>query len=226
MFTRKYLFAFSCLLFASMSGLAQSIPAELTNGKSVNQGRYQGVKGSPYYFEDWSLARITNVGGEFIDSVLVNFNGITQEFEVTDNKIFIELNEHAHKRLEIVDSKTGEEKIFIKSIDKWISPTYNLVHYEGNMVKWVGSFRAKILERKLETPGKTEIIKYVSSSENDYFVVLGEATQFKMKKKRILEALEDYFPRAPDIVKEQKLDIETKEGLIALLDAVDLKPNN
>ena len=214
------------LLLIAIVVNGQTATIEFENGVPIDQKRYEGVKGSPYYFDDWSLARITNIGGDFIDSVLVNYNGITQEFEVTNGTKFIQLNQFSHKRLEVFDKSSGEVKIFIKSIDKWISPTYNLVHYEGHIIKWVGSFRAKILERKLETPGRTEIIKYISESENDYFVIVGESVQFKRKRKKILEALETYFPEAPQIVKSQKLDIESDEGLIALLDAIDLKPEN
>jgi hypothetical protein len=198
----------------------QSSNLELTNSKPLDVDRYKGVKGSPYLFEDWKLAKIMNEDLRFIDDVLVNYNGLTQEFEVTDGTSYIQLDERAHSRIEVWDEHAKEFQVFIKVRSYGAAANYGQMHFSSKSIMWLSTFTAKIEERKIETPGKTELIKNFATRVTNYFVLDNSAIEFRMKKKRILEAL-SVFPEASKITNEMKLNIEKEEDLIKLLNELD-----
>jgi hypothetical protein len=189
---------------------------DLTNSKPLDQDRYEGVRGSPYFFEDWKKAKVLADDLEFIEGVLVNYNGLTQEFEASDGTNYIQLDERTHKRIEVWDEVRNTSVVFINASTYDISSTYAQMFYSGISIMWLGTFKVKIDERKLETPGKTELIRQFNIKKFNYFVFEEKPIEFRMKKKKILEALSG-FPEAPRIVKEKKLNIEEEEGLIKLL---------
>jgi len=189
---------------------------DLTNSKPLDEDRYEGVRGSPYLFEDWKKAKVLGDDQKFIEGVLVNFNGLTQEFEASDGTNYIQLDERTHERIEVWDEEKDAPLVFIKSSTFDISSTYAQMYYGGRSILWLGTFKVKIDERKLETPGKTELIRQFNIKKANYFVIDEKTKEFRMKKKKILQAL-DVFPEASRITSEKKLNIEEEDDLIILL---------
>lgn len=198
---------------------------DLTHSKPLDEDRYEGVRGSPYLFEDWRKAKVLSDDVEFIEGVFVNYNGLTQEFEASDGTNYIQLDEGAHERIEVWDEVRNTPLVFIKASNYDISSTYAQMFYSGKSIMWLGTFKVKIDERKLETPGKTELIRQFNSKKINYFVLDSEVIEFRMKKKKILQALSG-FPEASRITSENKLNIEKVEDLIILLsELVSLSSN-
>jgi len=216
----KILLCITILLSAVTFGWSQSL--EMTNSTPIDVNRYKDINGSPYLYEDWRLARIMNNEGQFIVDVLVNFNVETQDFEVTNGTHYILLNENEHGRIEVLDEQTGEYQTFIKSTDYDLASTYAWLHFEGNAIKWLSTFSATLNERKIQTPGKTQVVKSFSLIETNYLIIVDSIIAFKMKEKKILKALANYFPDASKIVNEEQLNIENEDGLRELLFLLDI----
>jgi len=61
---------------------AQETDVLMTNSRAIDSDRYKGITRSPYIFEEWRKGKIISVDADAIEGVLLNFNGMTNGFEI------------------------------------------------------------------------------------------------------------------------------------------------
>ena len=91
-----------CLVILTLPSYAQRNDVMLTNSQSIDNNPYEGVEGSPFYFDNWQKGKIyPKSNKEAIQEVILNFNGYTQSFEIKKGNRFIALDEQWYEKVEI-----------------------------------------------------------------------------------------------------------------------------
>lgn len=211
------LFNMFIFLAISLSSLAQRNDLMLTNSQSIEEDLYEGIEGSPFYFDNWQKGKIFPKNeSESIEEVWLNFNGYTHSFEIKKGNRFIALDEKWYERVEV--SITNQETIVFETnlLPKKKNLFTKLV-YQGTDFHVAQVFHANLITTEKERyAGTIEVQEFVAKPLY-YFVQNGQVSLMKLKKKNILAQLKDQKSKLESHIKRQKLKLNGETGLVQLL---------
>lgn len=210
-----YFFFLSCFSIPLTPALlAQETDVLMTNSRSVDKDRYEGVKGSPYVFDDWRKGKIISVDADIIVGVLLNFNGKTEGFEIKKGNNFIELDPKWYIRV-VIEGDSEEAIIFQKNFLPPLANKFTRVVYEGENLSIVENFISKIEIKVINNVGKKEELKRFYSKRN-YFLIKGKKITLLKTKKKSLYALLGHKAELESFIKKEKLKLSSETDLIKL----------
>lgn len=207
----KAIFLIIFILFSSTL-FAQTIG---TNTKPIDEERYKGISGNPYFYKEWQEATIYSKNGVQLDKIEVNYNGNTNEFEAKVDGGFVELDGKDYPKIEIPEDSTR----FQYAIHPRLMNQYVQVLFEGKKNNLVHTFVASISTREVQNRGST-IIREAFVRKSTYYLLNGGKMQLlKLKKKDVL----NNFPQkeVADLVKKGKLKLNSVEELVKVLKLVE-----
>lgn len=207
---KAILLVFSLFLFSTF--FAQTIG---TNTKPIDEERYKGINGNPYFYKEWQEATIYSKNGNQLDKIEVNYNGNTNEFEAKVDGGFVELDGKDYPKIEI----PADDTRFQYAVHPRLMNQYVQVLFEGKKNNLVHTFVASISTREVQNRGST-IIKEAFVRKSTYYLLNeGKMQLVKLKKKDIL----GNFPQkeVAALVKKEKLKLNSVEDLIKVLELVE-----
>lgn len=155
-------FTFAFLLSSSVL-VGQRNSFKMLNSKKIEVDKFANIKGSPYLFEDWMLAKAISHKGEIFDSLLINFNGHTDNIEVRKGNIYIDLDQRTYPLVQTIN-KGSRKPVFFQNINSLpLNHSYSRIVFVGLEVSYVEHF-----ESRLET--KTNFNTGVKKSQFSLFV--------------------------------------------------------
>jgi hypothetical protein len=188
------------------------------NSKPVDTLRYVDVKGSPYLYQEWKKADITSRNGTFYDHVLLNYNGYTKKFEVSEQGIIVALDETLYDKIIVYleDTDDGKKEWFLKGVHYDIATFFTNVIFNSEKVKLIRNFDVRLAESSYEVYGDVNIRK--KFVQNRYYSILYNSKlhlvrHTKQKLSKIFENKELVYK----ILQENNLDISVEEDLIEFL---------
>lgn len=203
-------------IFNLNSLVAQETDVLMTNTRGIDKDRYKGVKGTPYIYDEWQTGRIISVDADVIEGVPLNFNGMTNGFEIKKGNAYIELDPKWYIRV-IVDGKTPEEDVvFQKNFLPPLKDKFTRQVFKGKDFTVVEDFRSKIETKVINNVGKNEILKKFYSKTNYYLIKDRKPTMFRLKKK-VLFPLLGHEKELEKFIKKEKIKLNNEENLIRLL---------
>jgi len=170
------------------------------------------VKGTPYLFEQWQKGYIYTVAGDSMQTMQINFNGLTGAFEVKEKGRQIQANIKHHNKVKIYGA--DRNRVFINHPED-DNLQYNEVLYESNKFKLLKTFAVIIREKTASNYNGSSKEKYFTKS-TDYFLVKdNDRTEVKRKSK----FFEQYFmdKNLKNYIKKNKLDLKKDRDLTKLL---------
>jgi len=194
---------------------AQGTDILMTNSRSIDKNRYEGVRGNPYLFDDWLKGKIISVDADAIEDVLLNFNGETEGFEIKKGDNFIELDPKWYIRVSVEDKATNEPIIFQKHFLPPLANKFTRVVYKGKNLNVVESFTAKIQVKVIHNVGKDQELKRFHGKRNYYLIKDKKITLIKSKKKSLF-ALLGHKSELEKFAKKEKLKLTSEADLIKL----------
>ncbi|HEX9651226.1 MAG TPA: hypothetical protein VGA21_11740 [Cyclobacteriaceae bacterium] len=209
------------LIIASNAALSQNLQVLLTNSKDIDPHRYEGVRGSPYFFNKFVKGNIISNGAETFTDMILNYNAESSEFEIINEGKTVQLDKSIYMRVEILPEGNPELEldfpiIFQRGFNmKWLKKFGQMV-YEGTTIKLIRDYTVQISSNEIQDVGKTLQNKRFVNLEEYFLLVEGELISIKLKKKKILNELE-HSNQLEIYVKENKIDIETESGLRKIL---------
>lgn len=202
--------------YTATSLTAQTTDVLMTNSKDIDKNRYKGVKGSPYIYNDWQTGSIISVDADVIEGIPLNFNGVTNGFEIKKGNKYIELDHQWYIRV-IINGETPEENVvFQKNFLPPLKNKFTRQVFKGKEISVVEDFTAKIETKTINNVGKNEVIKRFYSKKNYYFIKDQAFTFFRLKKKSILSLL-GHEKELEKFLKKEKIKLNKEEDLIRLL---------
>ena len=218
----SFLFLFTTFLVSSI--YAQKQRVKFTNARDFDEKRYSEIKGSPYYFKDWVSSTIYATDHFVYENILINYNGHTQNFEATEGGKWIELNMDWIRRIEVKRKgnekvfKTieGEEVIFQRVLQPNFPDKFAVLLYEGKNIQLMQEWRVALSEKKVETPGKTDVFERFMAKKNHYLLKNGDLKPIKLKKKNLFQELGN-AQKLEAFAKKEKIKFDSKQDLKRLL---------
>lgn len=209
-------FLIACfLLLITPAMSAQETDVLMTNSRKIDADRYKGITRSPYMFEEWRKGKIISIDADAIEGVLLNFNGITNGFEIKKGNSFIELDPQWYIRVIVEGRKPDEAIIFQKNFLPPLANKFTRVVYKGEKLSIVEDFISKIETKVINNVGKKEEIKRFYSKKNYFLIKDKKPTLLKLKKKSLL-ALLGHKSELERFMKKEKIKLSTEADLIKL----------
>ncbi|MEN0046900.1 MAG: hypothetical protein AAF806_07585 [Bacteroidota bacterium] len=186
-----------------------------TNTKPIDEERYKGINGNPYFYKEWQEAIIYSKDGNQLDKIEVNYNGNTNEFEAKVDGGFVELDGKDYPRIEILEDSTH----FQYAVHPRLTNQYVQVLFEGKKNNLVHTFVTSISTREVQNRGST-IIKEAFVRKSTYYLLNeGKMKLLKLKKKDVLSNFSQKEVAA--LVKKEKLKLNSVEDLVKVLVLVE-----
>ncbi|WP_299757018.1 hypothetical protein [uncultured Pontibacter sp.] len=181
--------------------------------------RYEGVKGSPYFLENWGKGSITvnNVTVEGVQlkynvfkNLLLYINAKGQPYETSLNGIH---------QFEIQDSLTSQKYVFkrlppLGATDTELAHRLVLSLYEGQQLKLVmvptkvflkANYRGAYSAHKAHDEIRDEAVFYLIGPDD-------AVSKVKLNKKNLLKALPGKQEQVQEFMAKQQVDANTAEG--------------
>jgi len=214
--TIKILSLLVCLC-VSLTSYAQRNDLLLTNSQSVEKNLYEGIEGSPFYFDNWQKGEIFPKNeSEAIEKVWLNYNGYTKNFEVKKDNRYITLDENWYKRVEITPKNQGKLIFETNLLPKQTKQFVQLI-YQGTNFYILQDFKVSLIKtEKVRNFGNIKVQSF-ASKQMYYFVTNGKANYFKLKKKSILSILPQYKSEVEKYLKTNRIKFNEKTDLVKVM---------
>ncbi|WP_162098449.1 hypothetical protein [Nitritalea halalkaliphila] len=201
------------------------------NGVPARVTPYSGIEGSPYLFDEWSVADITLRGGEVKEKVSMKVNTFENELEIMNEqgtRIILEKKQVRKVKLERPAGKFSPEKgdVRVLTFQNGYEGLRGVgqedfvnVLAEGNYYTVVRTYRTTLQEpvknSYAPTPGKMFVF-----GENLYLLgVNKEAQSVRAKTSSIVKALEpEDRALAKSIIKNRSLNLSREDHLITFFE--------
>jgi len=203
------------ILITSSFVFAQKQTLSFTNSNKIDEKRYQGIKGSPYLFENWMTARLIDNEDSVYNDIEINYNGYTSDFEVKNKSEFITLDDRHFKYVNI-ESKKGAV-LFEKNLHPKFVDQFFLVVYKSDLITCFMDFSVGLSENTINgNMGATTIIKRFKTDLRHHFIIDGKLQSLRISKSK-LGLILDNRKAITTFIKKNKLDISTSFDLAKVL---------
>jgi hypothetical protein len=195
---------------------AQKQIKTFTNSKEIDEKRYEGIKGSPYLFDDWQIGKLIDKNDSVYNDVQLNYNGYDSDFEVLNGDKFISLDDAQFKSVSI-NSKEGEY-IFEKNLHQKFKNKLLLVVYKGANITCFMDYSVGLTENKINgNMGATSIIRRFKYDPMHYFIINGELKSMRLTKNKLTNLLSNK-KAINNFIKKNKLKLTEPLDLTKILE--------
>lgn len=221
------------LAFATQVAFAQSAPtgldaqgnlADLANGNSANlvrtyDNRYEGVKGTPFFIDDWRKATLTN-NKTLYSNVDVKYNIYENNilYRSADGKEFI-LEPTKVDSFVLTDKNTKQEYDFrqvpaLAAQDAKFVNQFVVILHEGKQSQLIMVPEKTLVKADFKGPYSSgKAYDELVDSQSFYFVGPDKkVTKVKLNKKNLLKALPDKQNKVQEYISSENLDLNSGAG--------------
>ncbi|RDV16308.1 hypothetical protein DXT99_03625 [Pontibacter diazotrophicus] len=181
--------------------------------------RYEGVKGTPFFNEEWSKATVTT-GNKLFANMEVKYNAYENNilYRNTKGEQFV-LEPNKVESFVIEDNKTKQEYNFrrlpdLVKLDAKLANQFVLVMHDGSRTQLVMVPEKKLVKADFKG-GYSAGRKYdeLIDSQTFYFIAPDKkAVKVKLNRKSLLKALPDKQDKVQEYVSAQNIDLNSGEG--------------
>lgn len=186
------------------------------NSVKIDSLRYQEVEGTPFLYDSWRLAKLTNRDGT-VYNVRLNFNGYEQKFEVDHSSYTATLNEDQFEKIEVLIEKgDSTQEWFIRGVHFEIALKLSNVIYRSDKILLIREFKVRLAEFTNEIYGDPEVHKKFVPAR--YYAILYKSKlyQITLNKKRLGKVFNDR-ELIDATIKQHKLKLSNEDDLIKLM---------
>ena len=214
--TIKILSLLMGILIIGQQSHAQRTDVLLTNSQAIEENLYEGVTGSPFYFENWQKGKIyPKSTKDPIQEVLLNYNGYTRSFEIKKGNQYIALDEKWYGKVEIEKESLSlifETGLLPKRKNKFVK-----LVYQGNTFYVVQDFQVSLSTREQQQYAKINKIETFNPRHTYYLVQNGKSKLIKLKKKSILNLFPNQKANLESYTKKNHLKLNSEQDLVKVL---------
>ena len=196
---------------------SQKGKVKLLNSRAIDHSQYKEVKGSPYFYQEWKFGKMINSRSLIIDSLLVNYNGFTDNFEVRQDDEYVELETKFYPLVIVYDG--DKEVYFRRNNHKQIESAYARIVYTGVQASVLQNYVVTTRKSSAAYAGITDEGTFIGKKK--FFLLLNEEIHLiKLNRKSILSRL-GFTSELKSFLKEKKLNLKSEGDLVILLEYYD-----
>lgn len=212
------------LLFGQFAK-AQEDLVFMTNSKSIDDKRYEDIKYSPYFFEDWVKGNLVDEKGNPVKGVTLNYNGYSHNIEIKKGDKFIELDAKYYQKVEVLVSENadvekisdGEKVLFKDKMHERFRNRMVQVIYEGENITFLNDFSIVLSEKELNNVGSKIEFKQFVKRNTYYFLKDGNLKNVKLSKRKFVEALGAEKGTLDKFIKKERINFTSHADLKKLV---------
>jgi hypothetical protein len=237
---KKYLLALP-LLFAAQLSNAQNntkaitgqfaednLKALVMNGGSMARlvdTRYAGVKGTPFFLNDFGLATISMFDNRVYDKIRFNYNVMENTLHYKDDKKVERVLPNTQiSEFVLVDSLGTNQYLFktvtkISGVESKHVGHFSLVLYDGKIVSLNMIPEKQLLKADYKGGYSSEATHDEFVDAKSYYIIKNNsaAEKVKLNKKSLLAVLADKQSEVERYLKKENIDASTEKGWIKAL---------
>ena len=215
----RFIYAFALLLFTVSLQAQGKEYISFLNSVKFDPNRYEDIKGSPYYFEDWKTGKVISYMDTMKTDLLFNFNGYTKYIEVRKNDQVIVLDNRIYQEV-FMDNEEEPEYPYHFSTNgpREISESFHLVIHKGKNFAVYQTYISEVAESTIQDVGKTVQLKSFGDKEIYYLYQSNKLSILKLKKKWLVK---QFGKEVEKIMKENKTDLGNYADLVLLFRKLD-----
>ena len=187
----------------------------LTNTQQIDPNRYEGVRGSPYLFEEWYPGIIIDTEGAPMEAEQINYNAHTKSFEIKKGDRFIELDPTYNQEVRLT-LEEGKTLLFKKPPHSSLPEQFVLVLYDGAQVQLIKTIEKDITSKVFQDVGKKRTVKAFAKISQLYLVENGELRRMKRNKKSVLKTFKG-IEGVDAFIKKKKLKFKDDADLVEVV---------
>lgn len=214
---RSSSFNFEANLAANNILRGRDVLKEVLNSKSINEIELSEVEGEQYFEKAFVKTNLIYKDSTVIGSYLMRYNAFADEIEISDSKginilskadyLSLTLNQDKYRPINYTNKDGAIQKGFF--IEKVNGPSCSLFLRKYKTIK--EGKEAKTSFHKESKPSFVDYETYYLKFENK------SPFEIKLKKNKIIKAFPSRQDELKRYIQDQKLNIETEKGLIALV---------
>ncbi len=204
----KYIVTLIASIFIPILLLSQN--TLLVNKIEVDEDRYKGIKGNPYYFEDPQTAEVYLDDSEKPFEVLLNINLYSNEIEMYDGEGKYSILDMRKLRQIIIPENPVIDNLHIYHLKNQLY--FKL--YQGSIYQLVEKPRVSLEEIVQRPPGQIIRIKRFKRSDKLLLETADTSESIKVKKKSVTKLL---GKPAKKVLKQTKNKMKNVADLARLL---------
>jgi hypothetical protein len=212
------------ILSSAILATAQSDSLLIQNSKPIDNNRYVGIDGSPYYFSDWVIGSILRNDGQTVEDVLMNYNGHVHELEVRLGDKVHTLDKRWHLRADVSKEKNPalseefpvDRLIFQRGAQNQFMDRYSTILYLGEKYTLIRDCDIGKIEKEFNDVGRTYTVERFKDLSLYFLKSKSGIVQLKLQKKKIAEAFGDN-PAIEAFIEKEKLDLGEERDLVRLV---------
>ncbi len=202
-----------------------NLRALVMNGGSMARlvdTRYDGVKGTPFFLEQFGLATINMVDSKTYDQIRFNYNVMDNTLHYKDEK----KNERILPNTQIsnfilADSINSVKYHFaslnkITGVDPKHSGRFSIILFDGNTMSLTMIPEKQLLKADYKGGYSSEVTHDEFINVKSYYVIRNKNTaeKIKLNKKNLLTVLESKRAEVERYMKKENIDATTEKGWI------------
>ncbi len=207
------------ILFIGCNGLNAQHDIKMINATIFDSEEYKDYKGTPYLWKENKEVIIIDNKGTDYNSVMGNYHGIDQEFEVYEDNTFIRLPHSQYISIKVINDPEVSYSLF-SNVHSKLKNKYCILHEQKPNYRIFESFIPKVSVVKLETPGKATEFNKIKARSKYYIVSGSHLIPFKIKKKHLIKQF-GHKKEINKFLKENKIKIKKIEDVLVLFEYLD-----
>jgi len=214
-------FALVVSSFFGAEGRAQGVQLSASTQELGVFGKvYNGVKGSPFLYEDWTSGKVKLTDGTVYEGLKLMYD------QVKDEVIFSVEENNAQRFMHPIREFTMEQTVNTNLV---VERTYRsgLPAFDGNtgnsFYEVLSEGNTQLLKRTFKTiveeraPNERVPSKQMKATERYYLLKDGELQKIRKDKKSFLAALSDKSSQLDQYFKSKRVNFKNEEDLAALV---------
>jgi len=204
-----------------LSSQSQNSIIDYTNAFQIDEDkRYEEIKGSPYFFDDFLEGIITDKRGAEYPLSQINYNGQENSFEIRRLGFFIILEDSWVETVKVFPNGKNIDKrtqLFVRNYFPTIKGKYVIVLYEKENMSF---FKEVNVRRKIvssDVPGEEKTSMKFDRQTKYHLYENNELKTIKPKKKHLLSIL-NHSKEVEQFLKKEKIKATKEEDLIKLME--------
>lgn len=191
---------------------AQQDVVMFTHAKPIDDQRYEGIKGSPYFFDNWVVGDVIDNQGELIQGVSLNLNGHTRSVEVRKDDKFIELDASYYRQLEVrpsqnPNSKIEEPYVFMRGLHQRFNNRMVQVMYRGKDISLLLDFFVNLSTKEVNDVGKTVTFETFAVRKEAYLLIGSELHPVRLHKRKFFKDVPTHGDELKAYAKKEGLSL-------------------
>ena len=214
-----------------VSANAQHEAILTTHSLPLDDQRYEGILGSPFWPSDLLVATVIDQNGKPIEQAKIRCNAYEKQVELINDDRYIVLDEKWHKKIDVSTDKNKEvlsktnlsDFSFISGLHPQFNDRLVALVFDGQQLKLINDYTIKISTKVIQDVGQTREVNRFVGHDEFYLLQDGKLVRIRKKIEDVVEVL-GHSPELKVFMKKERIKkIKSASDLVKIISFYEAK---